>query len=241
MVSYAKHKGIYVNIVTNAQLIDAACAAALVSVKLDNIVIAIDGASQESYEKYRIGGQLHKAIEAVEYIVAEKNRKKSALPLVDIQFMPMKHNEAEIGKIKELAAKLRVNGVIIKNLHYLASFPHGPEEIARFLPHNPAYCAYKIEGGLIKWNTFKKDRNFCPMAWNYPVINWDGGVYPCCFVCDSLELGNAFESGFGRVWNSKKFLGLRQAILKNKSLMFPCSECQVNFFSDMITTYYNKI
>ena len=103
-------------------------------------------------------------------------------------------------------------------------------------PDNPEYRAYRKEGGLIKWNTDKSDRNFCDMAWNYPAINWDGTLYPCCFDYNSFNLGNVFVTGFRGLWNGKDFVSLRRRILKSKKSLASCADCPVNFYGGEITT-----
>jgi radical SAM protein with 4Fe4S-binding SPASM domain len=72
------------------------------------------------------------------------------------------------------------------------------------------------------------------MAWNYPAINWDGSLSPCCFDNENLfDLGNVFESSFKKVWNNEKFISLRKKLLRDKSLIPMCAKCSVNFYEDI--------
>jgi radical SAM protein with 4Fe4S-binding SPASM domain len=235
IISYAKSKKIIVSILTNAQLIDRLCAAGIVDAKLDNIVISMDGSCQTSYEKYRVGGELYKVIEAIKLIREERVRKNSELPSIHIQFIVMKHNENEIQEIKDLVKDLKADKLVFKKLCNLSGFPGHLKDMESYIPNNPDYNAYKIELNSIKWNTSKQDKNWCDMAWNYPAINWDGSLSPCCFDCESyFNLGNVFESSFKNVWNGKKFISLRRNLLKDKSSIPICSNCPVNFYEDII-------
>ena len=235
MISYAKQKKLVVSIVTNAQLINEFYTAGIVKARLDNILISMDGSCQTSYEKYRVGGELYKVIEAIKLIREERERKNSKLPSIYIQFIVMKHNENEIQEMKDLAKELKADKLVFKKLCNLSGFPEHLKDMESYIPNNLDYNAYKIELNSIKWNTFKQDKNWCDMAWNYPAINWDGSLSPCCFDYESyFNLGNVFESSFKNVWNSKKFISLRRNLLRDKSSIPICSKCPVNFYDDII-------
>jgi radical SAM protein with 4Fe4S-binding SPASM domain len=234
MVSYAKHKKITTSIVTNAQSITAATAAAIVDAGLDTLVVSLDGTNQDTYEKYRIGGQLSKVIDSLKLIVEAKNKKNRRLPLLHIQFMVMKHNEDQIEQLKGMAKELKADRLILKKVCNLNGFPLDLKEMEEYMAVNKHYRAYRVEAGLLRWNTDKPDRNFCPSAWVYPAVNWDGSLYPCCFDYDNLDMGNVFEAGFKNVWNNKDFLDFRSKILKDKSSVRACADCPVNFYSEII-------
>ena len=74
MVSYATKHNIYTATSTNAHyLTDANCKKTIES-GLSRLIISIDGAKQESYGKYRIGGSLDKVVEGTKKMVKLKNR-----------------------------------------------------------------------------------------------------------------------------------------------------------------------
>jgi len=234
MISYAKRKKLTVTIMTNAQKIDSLYAPLIVGAGPDAIVISMDGASQSSYEKYKIGGSFYKVIEAVELIQREKAKRKSPLPSITLQSVITKHNEHEMDDIISLAARLEADRLIFKKVCDLRGFPVTFSDIETYMPGNPAYRAYKIEGGSVKWNTDREDINFCDMAWNYPAITWDGALYPCCFDYSSLNMGNVFKTDFKKAWNSKRFVAFRSKMRKNKYLMHGCSNCGINFYDTIV-------
>jgi radical SAM protein with 4Fe4S-binding SPASM domain len=235
MIYYAKQKKLVVSILINAQLINKFYAAVIVAAGLDNIVISMDGTCQTSYEKYRVGGELYKVIEAIKLIREERERQNSELPSIHIQFIVMKHNENEIKEINDLVKGLKADKLFFKKLCNLNGFPGHLKDMKSYIPNNPDYNAYKIERNSIKWNTSKQDKNWCDLAWNYPAINWDGSLSPCCFDCESyFNLGNVFASSFKKVWNNNKFISLRRNLLRDKSSIPICSKCPVNFYEDII-------
>jgi len=62
LVSYASTKGIYTATSTNAHFLDDAKCQSIIKSGLDRLIISIDGIDQESYESYRIGGNIDKVI-----------------------------------------------------------------------------------------------------------------------------------------------------------------------------------
>lgn len=110
MMYYAKEKGISLvcsngsnfNTVSDEQI------HALVDTGFKAITLSIDGASQEVYEKYRVGGDFNRVIKNVKKLQAYKKEKGSELPKLKWQYIFMEHNELEIGKAKALAKELDI-------------------------------------------------------------------------------------------------------------------------------------
>ncbi|HWB63440.1 MAG TPA: radical SAM protein, partial [Chitinophagales bacterium] len=69
MVKYAAAKNIYTVTSTNAHFLTERKARETVESGLDRILISIDGATQKTYEQYRVGGSLEKVIEGTKNLV----------------------------------------------------------------------------------------------------------------------------------------------------------------------------
>ena len=105
ILRYAHDKGVTIRIAEGANLNDAADEAleALVKYSVSVLRVAIDGATQETYRIYRVGGDLRKVLKNVQRINEYKKRYKSGLPRLILQFIPFGHNEHEIDKIACMA------------------------------------------------------------------------------------------------------------------------------------------
>ena len=77
MVKYASEKGIYTSTSTNAHYLSKEQSKKTVESKLDRLIISIDGLTQETYENYRVHGNLEKVIAATKLLIAAKKEKKS--------------------------------------------------------------------------------------------------------------------------------------------------------------------
>ena len=62
--------------------------------------------------------------------------------------------------------------------------------------------------------------------WSSCVITWDGLVVPCCFDKDAKhQLGDLKLQSFEELWNSSKYQGFRQSILKSRQEIDICKNC----------------
>ncbi|MCP4182241.1 MAG: radical SAM protein [Hyphomicrobiales bacterium] len=76
---------------------------ALVKYGFTHIRCSIDGASQETYEQYRIRGNFDRVMENIEKINAYKKKYNSEFPHLIWQFVVFGHNEHEIVKARQMA------------------------------------------------------------------------------------------------------------------------------------------
>ncbi len=63
MVAFANQHGIYTITRTNAHYLNKGVAQATVNSQLDELIISIDGSTQQTYSTYRVGGQFEKVLE----------------------------------------------------------------------------------------------------------------------------------------------------------------------------------
>ena len=87
MVKYASAKKIYTATSTNAHYLNDENARRTIESGLDRLIISIDGTTQEVYEQYRIGGNLHKVLEGARNIVKWRRQLKSNTPYVFFNFL----------------------------------------------------------------------------------------------------------------------------------------------------------
>jgi len=84
-------------------------AAALVGSGLNFVFASIDGVTQDSYSKFRRGGQLDLCLSNLEAIVAERRRQGSALPFLIWRYLTFEHNAHEVEEARAIAARIGVD------------------------------------------------------------------------------------------------------------------------------------
>ncbi len=78
----------------------------IVKSNLTSLIVAVDGAQQDTYAKYRIGGRLENVKKNIRLLQETKKRLNSFLPRVTVRFVAMQHNESEMTQVEELAKEL---------------------------------------------------------------------------------------------------------------------------------------
>lgn len=230
IIRYAHYRGIEVRVSTNLNFLDANKVENLVRSGLDELLVSLDGASQETYEKYRVGGDFNKVIKGIKAIIEKKKEVNKFTPFITWQFLVMRHNEHEISKAKKMAKDLGVDRLILSSIR--CDMGRGLfwndetklEKTKKWLPRNEKYKIYS-----------KKQKGFknCNFLWVQSVINWNGSVSPCCAVYDEkYDFGNMFYSSFKDIWNNKKYRAsrrmVRQKSVCNSDMKTVCSYCIVN-------------
>lgn len=219
-IKIAHQSHIYTSTSTNAQFITKENAKEIVLSGLDKLIISIDGTTQETYQNYRIGGNLQKVLTGIEELVRWKEILKTATPLIELQFLVLKTNEHQINEMKLLAKSLKADNLKFKTAQ-LYDFENGSD----LMPSETRYSRYKKDatGKFVIKNQLK---NRCRRLWSGAVINSKGDVLPCCFDKNSkFSFGNTRERSFSDCWHNKKASDFRKKILQNRKQFDICRNC----------------
>ncbi len=138
MVKYATDRKIFTVTSTNGQLLSEEVCGNLVKAGLDRIIISLDGTDQESYIRYRSGGDFEKVIKGISML--SEARKAKRKPYIIIQFLVFKHNQDQVAEIRKLGKRLGADRVMIKSAQI-----EYPESIQEWLPVNEKYRRYRIK------------------------------------------------------------------------------------------------
>lgn len=220
LVQYATQKKIYTATSTNAHYLNDENAKKTIQSGLDRLIISIDGTTQETYEKYRIGGKLEKVLAGTAKIIEWKKKLKSNTPHVIFQFLVVRPNEHQIEDVKQLAKAYGVDEVRFKTAQiydYEQGSPLIPtiEKYSRYTTNKDG--SYRIKNELL---------SHCWKMWHSCVITWDGKVVPCCFDKDAhYVLGNATETSFQTLWKSEAYSQFRASLLRSRSEIEMCKNC----------------
>jgi radical SAM protein with 4Fe4S-binding SPASM domain len=231
MILYAKGKNIPVSISTNLMLLDQSMAEALISTHIDKIFISCDGASPETYVKYRVGGDFYKILYNIHLLLEAKRKLNNRYTRLILLFHVFRHNEHEIEKIRKLTKELRIELRINKmrtdmGKEIFEKVENSIERDKDWIPENPKYSAFDID------RKEKKIQMRCKQLWTTSVINWDGSVLPCCAVYgEQYAFGNVSKEPFVLVWNNQNYRLARKEVLnKIKESPTICHICKENGF-----------
>ncbi len=220
MIKKANEKNIYTYCSTNGHFLSLENIRKVINSGLDELIISLDGTTQQVYEQYRRSGSLEKVLSGTKALIQEKKRLKSVLPYAKFQFLVVKPNEYQIDEAKALAKFVGVDKIVFKTAQ-IYNFENG----SPLIPDNKKYSRYKKQKDG-KYQLRKKIKNRCWRLWSNPVITVDGDVLPCCFDKDAkYAMGNINKQSFAEVWNNEKYQNFRKKVLTNRKSIDICRNC----------------
>ncbi|MEP2026144.1 MAG: radical SAM/SPASM domain-containing protein [Reichenbachiella sp.] len=220
MVHHATKNKIYTATSTNAHYLDDEKAEATVKSGLDRLIISIDGTSQETYEQYRVGGQLEKVLDGTRNMVRWKKQLKAKTPHLIFQFLVVAPNEHQIEEAQKLAKEIGVDEIQFKTAQ-IYDFENGSE----LIPENEKYARY-TKGSDGKFKLKNPLHNQCWKMWQSCVVTWDGKVVPCCFDKDAkYVMGDWNKASFQDIWYSEPYEKFRRSILTSRASIDICKNC----------------
>ncbi len=234
MIRRAKQHGMFVSMSTNGHpLADPSVAGNIVRSGLDHLIVSVDGATQETYARYRRGGDLQTVLRGIEHCVeartiasgggeAIRNPKSEIRnpkrPWIELQCIVMRHNEHEIPAMKALVRNLGVDRLSLKTVQI-----DTPDQADTFLPSDRKQSRYAAARGAL---TTERKRDVCRRLWFSTVINWDGTVVPCCFDKDGdFVMGNVLQESLEQIWRGRRYQAFRDAVLRNRAGIAMCRNC----------------
>lgn len=220
MVAYAHQRKIYTMTSTNGHFLSDENARKTVESGLDRLIISVDGTTQETYEQYRIGGNLAQVLDGARRVVHWKKQLKSQHPTVVFQFLVVRPNEHQIEEIRQLGRDIGVDEVTLKTAQ-VYDYEHGNT----LIPTQDRYARYRqMPDG--KWAVKHALTPHCWKLWHACVITWDGQVVPCCFDKDAQHrLGDLKQSSFRSIWYSEAYYRFRRTLLRGREQIDICQNC----------------
>lgn len=205
MIEYASARNIGTKISTNLNYFNEQMASRCIESGLEQLVLSLDGADQQTYEAYRVGGNLDRVLRNLKILVEAKKARGSLFPIITVRVLLNRHNETQIPEIRQLARRLGVDNVVIAPILVDTD---KPEDVEEWLPSDQSRSYYDYASGEDK--TFQK-REHCPYLWQTCVLSWNGGVSPCCWYDDPTnDFGNVRVESIGRIWNNEFYVSSRQ-------------------------------
>jgi MoaA/NifB/PqqE/SkfB family radical SAM enzyme/predicted SAM-dependent methyltransferase len=202
------------NISSNAQSLDDEKIEKLITSGVSDLIISIDGYSQEVYEKYRVGGNVKHALNSL-HKLASVNAKYGNKVQINPQFIVFEHNEHEVKSFEKYCLSI--------GLKPLFKSPYIRNNNSEFsFSSNLNYCRkmYDDEASL---KTAMAD---CINAKEVFTINLDGSVIVCCHDYDkATNFGNIFEEDLATIWNKSDYRIYRWNIIDGHAPNFCMDNC----------------
>jgi len=180
----------------------------LVQSGLTSMVVSVDGATQDVYERYRVGGSLDRVLGNMRRLHEVKQRMSATLPFVQFKLLLNKFNETQLDHARRLAEECGAELVVHKHFWVPEELRDEweSETVRRELGDQPVLSQLNVSDGEI--------HSECRQMWEALLVNVNGDVFPCCIVQqDNHKVGNLVEQSFQSIWNGEKMRQLRTYVV----------------------------
>ena len=220
LIDTCRGHGIYASTSTNAHHLTAKRAQSLVEAGLNRLIVSIDGATQESYASYRIGGQLERVLEGTGHVL-EASRSAQRGTHVVWQFLVVKPNEHDIPEIQRMAREMGVHELVLKTAQL-----DDPRDGHPLLASHREHRRYDRDEASGKWVLRNPLKDECWRMWQGAVATWDGNVVPCCFDKDASHvMGNLNRESMKAIWHASAYDAFRRQVTSNRQGIDMCTNC----------------
>jgi MoaA/NifB/PqqE/SkfB family radical SAM enzyme/mannose-6-phosphate isomerase-like protein (cupin superfamily) len=246
---FKKNIALHANCGVNLNTVSNYILEALVKYQFRGMTVSLDGASNDTYKIYRVGGDFEKVIAHIRIINSFKQRYKTDLPKMTWQFVAFGHNEHEIAKARDMAAELKMDFYVKLSFGDLYTgkifSPIKNRELIR--KECGVDCADRQEY-FEKHGERYLQKTTCAQLWKNPQIHADGRLLGCS-INYQQDYGNVFEEGLLECINNEKMNYARQMLLGQKPPRedIPCSKCiyyqtmRTNMDHETISTTHNAV
>jgi radical SAM protein with 4Fe4S-binding SPASM domain len=182
---------------------------------LDHLTVSLDGTTQDVYEVYRKGGQIDRVLGNLETLLRLRRARRSKTPVVEWQFLVMKHNEHQIPDARRLAKEIGVDRIRFTPAGLPFDDLSNVSLAEQWLPQSREFRNYDPE--TIRRRGYLYDEP-CFYLYRGMTINPAGEVSPCCVVHHARsDFGNLLESDLADVWNNAHYRSSR-ALFSRRSV-----------------------
>lgn len=208
MIKMAKSCGYAVSMSTNFNTDRCAETEKFINSGLDRLIVAIDGSTQDSYERYRVGGNLALVEKRLVDLLYIRKQRGSGKPFIEVQFLDWGYNHDDI---PDMRRKVRMWGAD----KFEVIVPDWAVTNVQADPNRPRRCFWLW--GVLTVDCALKYHS-CTNAWTLP---WP-----------RLNLKNIPSHEF---WNSDLMIEARKYnVDKSSDVIASDTGCHCNNCSDML-------
>lgn len=230
IIKLFKENRVYVEIDSNLSIENQRIVDKIAQSPIDLLSVSVDGADQESYAQYRVGGSFDRVISNIRKLKASSNGPRR----IQWQYLVSRKNHHLVEKAGALATELGVEIVFLDIGMYNDMFHETSEETKR------EWWTEDQMSRLAAPSPAARDA-VCGYMYNDPFIDPDGRVYPCCHAAYAPRelLTNGYQNVFGslqthtlkEVWNNTYYQTARSLFSGRPSIAGDtkpiCLKCKV--------------
>lgn len=195
---------------------------ALVNEPPTYLIVAIDGLTDETHSKYRVGAKMAPILEGVQKIAAIKERRGLRLPVLHMRYIVMKHNQHEVPQLKSFAQTNRFDCLSVRTLSIIDTDSPDETHVA-FVPDMKDFRAYEYDNGA----RIEKGDFLCQEPFWFPSVFADGTVVACEQDYNAHAAFGVISRGdsFLDLWRSPRASRIRKIVRDTPNRLSFCRNC----------------
>jgi MoaA/NifB/PqqE/SkfB family radical SAM enzyme len=219
IIQKCSRRRIFTLLSTNCTLVTPKIADEVVAGGLDHLVCAIDGISQESYQRYRVSGNVADALEGMR-LFAQARRRQGRTMEIEWQFLVHRYNADERQAAAKIAADL---GVVIR-FAPLRGMEYNAALQEYWLPED----GRTFQHGRLEHGKTRSDYP-CYFLWRSLVLNSNGRMARCLIYQNVAEYGDLNDLSVRQLYNHPSVKRARQLFSRGAvpegDFPAPCNNC----------------
>lgn len=194
---------------------------ALVNEPPTHLIVAIDGLTDETNSRFRVGAKLEPILEGVKRIAQIKEERNLQFPIIHMRFIVMQHNQHEVAQLEAFAKANHFDLLTIRTLSIIDT--EKGDKHRSFNPTQAEFQSYDYEND----NRAERDDFICQEPFWFPTVFADGTVVACE---QDYRAQQAFgkvsaQTSFRELWLGKRAEEIRKTIRDNPQCLSFCQSC----------------
>jgi MoaA/NifB/PqqE/SkfB family radical SAM enzyme len=205
----------YVYITSNGTLLTPKKADGIIEAGLDSLNLSIDGASKETYEKIRLGGNFDKLLANLRYLRARRDAAGSTMRIC-ITCVVMRTNERELGDFHAIFGAL-ADEIIFQPVSNMAG--QMVDQWESLLPPSIRETYRRAAKTNID--------NPCSLLWKQINVSAEGFLTACCIDYElMMKYADLKTTSLAEAWNNVVMRGMRSSMIEQNYAELPmCGRC----------------
>jgi len=243
-----QHRATAFAMTTNGTRLPERTLRAIFDCNLGGLIISIDGATPQTFQKIRKKGHFDRVVEAIQrvnQIKAELGRGRDDYPLLMINYTLMRSTLDELPAMVDLCIEWKVHRLTLQHLYALELTGLHAESLIHEQARSDAIvrqCKARCEGhGIL--TTFpvlfdpepvpelpvfehpaSEPALFCYAPWRMMRIKWNGEVHPCD-LWGQGGIGDFRTDSFEQIWTAPDYESLRWDHVRRLPTHPKCKSC----------------
>lgn len=188
MLEDTQRAGCKVGFTTNGSRLNSSSINRIIDAQADILSVSFAGATAETHESLRRNSRFSSLVYRVQELIGAKNTSEHRKPWVELHFLMMKKNIAELPAFVELAASLGADEVVATNLTYAATIQMDQAHVFGRDEEEVADAQSAVDAAITAARHLGIPFRAYPLLMNESTL-----------VCDSDPIGSMFITHTGEV------------------------------------------